>query len=82
MKFELKKYNFEEKGEELYINLGQTSDDLRKPLIVPKAWLSDGFIIFPQNKSTAHLRYEFFKNGRYHLRREEDITQIDLPRVL
>lgn len=73
---------FSIKGSDRYINLGKTYDGLEKILIAPNAWFSNDSINIPSLKDTIHLRYEFFSNGRYHLRKEEDLTISDLPNII
>ena len=80
--FNISKYSFSQKGNEIYIDLGKTSDNLSKILIVPFSWKSNDFIIFPSNKSMALLRYEFFSKGKRHLKKEEFISTKDFPRIL
>ena len=78
----LNNHPFKLKGSEYYINLGKTSDNLEKILVAPVACFSNDFLIFPDNKARLLLRYEFFSNGKYHLKKEEEISASDLPRFL
>ncbi len=71
-----------QRGAEYYIRLGTTSDNLEKILVAPVSWFSNDFLLFPDNKVKLLLRYEFFSNGKYHLKKEEEISASDLPRFL
>lgn len=78
----LENYSFKQKGQEYYINLGKTHDNLDKILIAPVSWFSSNVLIFPDNRVRLLLRYEFFQNGKSHLKKEEEITASNLSKIL
>lgn len=82
LKFDFKNRLRTQKASEYYIRLGKSSDDLDQILVVPTSWFSNDYLIFPDDKARLLLRYEFFSNGKSHLKKEEFITASDLPRFL
>lgn len=82
LKFDFSNRLRTQRGAEYYIRLGKDSNDLDKILIVPTSWFSNDYLIFPDDKAKLLLRYEFFSNGKHHLKKEEFITASDLPRFL
>ena len=71
---------FSEKASHRYIRLGRDSNNFDKILVIPSSWFSNNSLRLPSEKTKLLLRYEFFSNGKYHLKKEEFITASDLSR--
>lgn len=80
--FNLTKYTYTDEGASYRVILGQTRDGLTKVMSIPKRWIEGDIVTFPTDKSRLLLRYEFFYRGKNRLKKEEEITPKDFPRIL
>lgn len=84
LKFNIEKYFRVQRDSDYYIALGPDPilDNVTRVLVAPPYWISDNYLILPDHKARLLLRYEFFSNGKIHLKKEEFVTASDLPRFL
>lgn len=72
--FDFTGYGFLDKASEIWIISPDSTNSNRKCAVVPYYWINGKIITFPSESVQIFLRYEFRRNAKWRLQKEDLIS--------
>lgn len=72
--FDFTGYGFLDKTSEIWVISPDSTNSNRKCAVIPNYWINGKIITFPNANVQIFLRYEFRRNAKWRLQKEELIT--------